>query len=123
MSDDLLQAAILKIKREYLPRQGKSAHIPEPYVQLYEPLQIFNTPDEETVGKVKFIYEYLTADGGEPIDKIISIHTRLGAIANEDLSDRVYKYCKLMEASTKAKQRWKNLEREINALHNTRRPK
>jgi len=123
MSEDILQAAILKIKREYLPQPGKASHIPEPYVQLYEPLQIFNTPDEDTVGKVKFIYEYLSADGGEPLNKIISIHTKLGAIANENLSDRVYKYCKLMEAASKAKQRWRNLEREINALHYTRRPK
>lgn len=120
--DDLLQSAILKVRQEYLPQSAPTTHVPEPHVQLYESLQIFDIPDGETVNKVKYIHGYLSEGGKNAQDAIIDIHSKIGAISTEQLTDRIYKYCKLKETANKALARYKNLKGELRALRNTRRP-
>lgn len=119
--DEMLSNAILKVRKEYLPQSMPTPHIPEPHVGLYEALQIFDIPDGETVDKVKYIHEYLSEGGKDALDGIIDIHSKIGAISSERLTDRVYKYCKLKETANKALARYKNLKGELRAIRDSGR--
>lgn len=117
----MLNKAILKVKNKVFPElnnANEATH--EPHVQLYNLLEIFDIPDADISNRVKFIYDYLMENGGNPKDQVISIHTLVGSNPHIPLVDKVWKYCKLKSEAKKAVQRYENILRDINAISSGR---
>jgi hypothetical protein len=55
------------------------------------------TQDPEVNDKAKFIYDFLTDEGGTARDKIMHILTELPVISDDTILNRVYKYCRLKD--------------------------
>ena len=114
--EDILTKAISEVKQKIVPLLTTIETTPQLHTTLYNMLNIFDIPDTETEGKVKFIYDFLMENGGNPRDQVMSIHTQLGALSTTPLVNRVYRYCRLKEQARKALIRYENIQREINAL-------
>jgi len=118
--EDLLSQAIVKVRNKVAPSSDMKVNLtPEPlYKQLYDSLQVFDIPDTIDDSHVEYVYNFLMDNGGNPRDQIMHIHSELGAIGNEKLLDRVYKYCRLKSDANKLMQRYENTMRDLNALGN-----
>ena len=114
--DDLLSKAITNVRHRLIPESASKESAYEPHTQLYTLLQVFDSPDLDTSGRVKFIYEYLMENGGNPRDQVVSIHSMVGNNPQIPLVDKVWKYCKLKQEANKALQKYENLMRDINAF-------
>lgn len=124
MTEGLLERAILNVRTRLIPSlSNKAVSIPEPHTQLYGLLQVYDLPSDDTKGKVKYIYDYLLENGGEPKDQVVDIHSKIGALSDTPFVERVYKYLRLREQSRRALRHYKALERDLRAFHGTRRQK
>ena len=119
--DDLLSSAILKITEKHSSHSVSTTTTPEPHTTIMPLLNVFDLPDDETSEKIKFVYDWLSNNGGNPRDQIVSIQTKLGACnPNETWVGKIYKYCRLSEKANKDLQRYENTKRDINALSSPR---
>jgi hypothetical protein len=120
---DDLQSAIVKIKNKFIPQsQEQNIFTPEhQHVKLYNVLSVFGIPDADIEEKVKFIYDYLLNNGGNPEDQIVSIKTKIGVskIGETDV-DRLFKYVKLQDRANKDLARYQTTMRDLDALSNNR---
>jgi hypothetical protein len=121
--DDLLQSAILKVKEKFHMDTGaiQTISTPQPETTIMPILSVFDLPDEETSTKIKFIYDHLLNNGGNPRDQIMSIQTKLGGCGhNENWVSKVYKYCRLNDKANKDLQRYENTKKEMDELSHNR---
>ena len=114
---DMLSQAITKIENRVLPGLNTDRVMTsEPHMQLLPLLQVFELADEHTREQVKFIYDYLMENGGNPKDQIVSLHSKLGADKGNSLVGRVWKYLKLKAEANKALARYENIQKDLSAF-------
>ena len=118
---DELSQAIIKVRHKIIP-QLDSAKVftqDQQHVQLYNLLNIFDHPDEDTEEQVKYIYDFFQNNGGNPKDQIVATFTKLGsARVGETDAGRIYRYCRLQAKANNDLARYENTRRSIDALSN-----
>jgi hypothetical protein len=122
MENDLLSAAILKVKSKVAPLSvSVESAKEEPHKSLFSMLDVWyeDSQDEDVNKKVKFIFDTL---GENPKDKLLSLYTKLGACPPLQKNvDRVYKWCRLQDQANKAMLRYEQIKKDQNEIGVDRR--
>jgi hypothetical protein len=120
MSEGMVKSAVQTMRENIASRAPlPQGYVPsEPYPKLFNMLEVWgsDTDDREVHEKAKFIYEALKGEG-EPLEKLVSLFTELGATPVGDTKlNRVYRYLKLKNEAKKVMQHFDVLAGEMNSL-------
>lgn len=101
-NQDLLDSAILSIRHKVAPQTLPTKSYstpPDEHRKIFNILEVWgqDTQDPDISSKVKYVYDFLSEEGGDVGDKIVGIMGEMPKLSNEPNIERVYKWCRLRD--------------------------